>query len=405
VYTVSELVAGVRELLEVRVGQVWVAGEVSNVHAAASGHFYFTLKDAGAQLRAVLFRGDARRTRFEPEDGLEVVAQGEMSLYASRGDLQLIVRRLEPQGRGALQVAFEQLRARLDAEGLFDPEGRRPLPMLPRRIAVVTSARGAAIRDVIEVTGARFPSVPLLIAPTRVQGEGAEDEIAAALARAAAEPEVDLVLLVRGGGSLEDLLPYNTERVARALRACPVPVISGVGHEVDVTIADLAADARAPTPSAAAALAVPSRPELAEGLRRDHVRLETALRRYVERASDRHARIHEALRAASPAARLRGWRERQAAGARSLFAASRRGLERARSRLETQAARLDALSPLAVLARGYAIARHAGTGAIVRRVGEVAAGDPLRVRVADGEVVANVIGSEPIHGAIGRRDD
>jgi exodeoxyribonuclease VII large subunit len=392
---VSELVAGVRELLEVRVGQVLVSGELSNVHAAASGHFYFTLKDAGAQLRAVLFRGDARRSRFEPEAGLEVIAQGELSVYAARGDLQMIVRRLDPLGRGALQIAFEQLRARLEAEGLFDPAQRRPLPTLPRRIGVVTSTRGAAIRDVIEVTGNRFPSVPLLVAPTRVQGEGAEHEIVAALAQVAAAPDVDVVLLVRGGGSLEDLLPYNTEQVARALRACPVPVISGVGHEVDVTIADLAADARAPTPSAAAALALPAREELADRLRSDRARLGSALRRTLERASDHHARMHESLRAASPGARIRGWRQRWAAGERALRVAARRDVERRRALLDTRMAGLDALSPLAVLGRGYSIARDSATGRIVRRVGDVAVGGSLALRVADGEVAATVTGVRP----------
>ena len=402
IYSVSELVAGVRELLEVRVGRVWVAGEVSNVHAAASGHFYFTLKDAGAQLRAVLFRGDARRSRFEPEAGLEVIAQGEASVYAARGDLQLIVRRLEPRGRGALQLAFEQLRARLEAEGLFDPAGRRELPILPRRIGLVTSAHGAAIRDVVEVTGSRFPSVPLLVAPTRVQGDGAEDEIALALARVAEAPDVDVVLLVRGGGSLEDLQPYNTERVARALRACPVPVISGVGHESDVTIADLAADARAPTPSAAAALALPAREELAERLRSDRARLRTALGRTLERASDHHARLHEALRAASPAARLQGWQARWSAVQRALELAIARDLERRRAGLATHAAGLEALSPLAVLGRGYAIARHATTGRIVRRVGDVAPGDALAVQIADGTVETSVTGTR--RGAPGGRD-
>ena len=403
-YSVSELVAGVRELLEVRVGRVLVAGEVSNVHAATSGHFYFTLKDSGAQLRAVLFRGDARRSRFEPEAGLEVVAQGEMSVYAARGDLQMIVRRLEPRGRGALQVAFEQLRARLDAEGLFDPGARRELPTLPRRIGIVTSTRGAAIRDVIEVTGSRFPSVPLLVAATRVQGDGAEHEIAAALGHVAAAPEVDVVLLVRGGGSLEDLLPFNTEVVARALRACPVPVISGVGHEVDVTIADLAADARAPTPSAAAALALPAREELADRLRGDRARLEAAAHRMLERASDHHARMHEALRAASPGARVRGWRERGVAAERALRSAARRDLERRRSQLANCLVGLDALSPLAVLGRGYAIARDPATGRILRRVGDAVVGEPLAVRVPDGEIDATITGVRASENAETRKD-
>jgi len=313
-----------------------------------------------------------------------------MSVYAARGDLQMIVRRLEPRGRGALQVAFEQLRARLESEGLFDPAARRALPTLPRRIGIVTSTRGAAIRDVIEVTGTRFPSIPLLVAATRVQGDGAEHEIVTALAQVAAAPDVDVVLLVRGGGSLEDLLPFNTEVVARALRACPVPVISGVGHEVDVTIADLAADARAPTPSAAAALALPAREELADRLRSDRARLGSALRRTLERASDHQARMHEALRAASPGARVRGWRERSVAGARALRIAATRDLERRRGLLETRMAGLDALSPLAVLGRGYAIASDPSTGRVLRSVADTVPGAPLALRVSDGELAATV---------------
>ncbi|HSJ97982.1 MAG TPA: exodeoxyribonuclease VII large subunit, partial [Myxococcota bacterium] len=254
---VAELVGALRALVEDVVGRVWVVGEISNLRRAASGHLYFTLKDDEAQLRSVLFRADAERLAFAPADGLEVLAFAEATVYGSRGDLQLLVRRLEPRGQGALRLAFEQLRARLEAEGLFAAARKRPLPPLPRRIGVVTSLHGAAVRDVIEVTGARWPSVPLLVADARVQGPGAEYEIVEALQLLATRPDVDVILLVRGGGSLEDLWPFNSETVARALVRCPVPVVSGVGHETDFTIADLVADARAPTPSAAAALVLP----------------------------------------------------------------------------------------------------------------------------------------------------
>lgn len=398
----SELVAGLRGLLEHRIGRVWVAGELSNLRRAPSGHAYFTLKDEGAQIRAALFRSDARRLAFAPEEGLEVLAYGEPTVYEPRGDLQLLVRHLEPRGRGALQLAFEQLRARLEAEGLFDPARQRPLPLLPRAVGVVTSPRGAALHDVLEVTGQRFPSVPLLISPTRVQGEGAEDEIVAALAAVQSHPEVDVVLLVRGGGSLEDLQPFNTEAVARALRAARVPVVSGVGHEVDVTIADLAADARAPTPSAAAALAVPDRAALRVRAGRDARRLLAAGRRALERAQDRHARTHEALRAHAPTERLRTRRARLEAAARALESAARRALERRTPRLRAAAARLDALSPLAVLGRGYAIARRAADGRIVRRAAELAPGDRLRLRFGEGELGATV-DPAPGRGASPRR--
>jgi exodeoxyribonuclease VII large subunit len=402
VLRVSELVAGLRGLLEHRVGRVWVAGELSNLRRAPSGHTYFTLKDQGAQIRAALFRSDGRRLAFVPEEGLEVLAYGEPSVYEPRGELQLLVRQLEPRGRGALQLAFEQLRARLEAEGLFDPARRRPLPLVPRAVGVVTSPRGAALHDVLEVTAQRFPAVPIVIAPTRVQGPGAEVEIVAALAAVQAQPAVDVVLLVRGGGSLEDLQPFNTELVARALRAARVPVVSGVGHEVDVTIADLAADARAPTPSAAAALAVPDRAALGARAVRDARRLLAAGRRVLERAQDRHVRVHEALRAHAPTERLRTRRARLEAVARALEAAARGDLARRSPRLGAAAARLDALSPLAVLGRGYAIAWRADSGRIVRRAAELAPGDGLRLRFAEGEVGATV-DAAPREGARPRR--
>jgi exodeoxyribonuclease VII large subunit len=395
VLSVSELLAGLRGLLEQRVGRVWVAGEVSNLHRAASGHYYFTLKDAGAQLRAAMFRSAARRLVFEPEEGLEVLVFGEPSVYEARGDLQLLVRHLEPRGRGALQLAFEQLRARLAGEGLFDAAHKRPLPRVPRCVGVVTSARGAAIHDVIEVSGRRFPGLPLLLAATRVQGDGAEAEIAAALEALGSVAEVDVILLVRGGGSLEDLQPYNTERVARALRACPVPVVTGVGHEVDVTIADLAADLRAPTPSAAAALAVPERAALVAQLERAAARLGRAALRACERLGDRHSRAHEALRAHAPSERVRARRARLAAAERALEVAARRAAERLRSRLQGAAARLHALSPLAVLGRGYAIAERRDTGAVVRRASELRPGDALRIRLGEGELEAAVTATAP----------
>jgi exodeoxyribonuclease VII large subunit len=397
-FTVSELVEGLRELLEEEIGRVLVAGEISNLRRAASGHAYFTLKDDGAQLRAALFRGDAARLPFEPEEGLAVVAEGTLSLYPARGELQLVVRRLEPRGRGALQLAFEQLRARLAAEGLFDPAAKRPLPAVPRRVGVVTSPSGAALHDVLRVAGERFPGVPLLLAPARVQGEGAEGEIAAALAALQDVPDVDVVLLVRGGGSLEDLWPFNTERVARALRASRVPVACGVGHEVDVTIACLAADAQAPTPSAAAALVVPDRRALSAALARDVRRLRAAALARVARGRLRLARAREALRVGAPAARLAAQAARLRTAARALSAAGRAACAGPRGRLAGCAGRLDALSPLAVLGRGYAIAWRAVDLAIVRRAADVAAGDPILVRVAEAELDAEVRAARPIPG-------
>lgn len=388
VLSVVQLVTGVRELLEDAVGRVWVAGEVSNLRQAPSGHCYFTLKDEHAQVRAALFRATARRLGFELENGLSLLVYGDVTVYEPRGDLQLLVRALEPRGVGALQIAFEQLRARLEAEGLFEAALKRPLPPHPRRVGVVTSLGGAALRDVIHVSGRRFPGVPLLLSPTRVQGEGAEHEIAAALARVAEPPGIDVVLLVRGGGSLEDLRPFNTEVLARALRACPVPVVSGVGHETDLTIADLAADARAATPSAAAALALPDGSMLAIQLRRDSTRLLAAWRALAAARRAKLAHEWQALRAHAPRARLAAQRSRLAAATRALESGVRSHLERLRSRLATGTARLDTLSPLGVLARGYAIVRLGAEGPIVRRPEQVAAGDELRIRLAGGELAA-----------------
>jgi len=390
-FRVSELVGGLRELLEEEVGRVFVVGEISNLRRAPSGHAYFTLKDDQAQLRAVLFRSAAVRLPFDPEDGLEVVVEAELSVYAARGDLQLVVRQMEPRGQGALQLAFEQLRARLEAEGLFDAARKRALPRWPRRVGVVTSPTGAALRDVIEVSGRRMPGIPLLLAPARVQGEGAEHELAAALAALGEVPDVDVILLVRGGGSLEDLRPFNTEHVARAIRAARVPVVAGVGHEVDVSIADLAADARAPTPSAAAALALPERAAWLDRLRALRRRLAGAAGARVARAGRRLAQLGGALRAHAPAARLEARRARLETLVRALEREGAHAAALQRERLAALAARLDALSPLGVLGRGYAIARTAD-GRVLRSAREVAPGDALRIRLHEGELEATATG-------------
>jgi exodeoxyribonuclease VII large subunit len=389
-FRVSELVGGLRELLEEEVGRVWVVGEISNLRRAPSGHCYFTLKDDQAQLRAALFRSAAVRLPFDPEDGLEVVVEAEVTVYAQRGDLQLIVRQMEPRGQGALQLAFEQLRARLEAEGLFDPAGKRPLPAWPRRVGVVTSPSGAAVRDVIQVSGRRMPGIALLIAPARVQGEGAEDEIAAALAALGHVPDVDVILLVRGGGSLEDLRPFNTERVARAIAASRVPVVAGVGHEADVSIADLAADARAPTPSAAAALALPDRSAWLDRARVLRRRLASAAGSRLAHAGRRLEKLAGSLRAHAPGARLAARRARLETLSRALERDGAHAVALRRERLAALAARLDALSPLAVLGRGYALARLP-SGSVLRRASDVAPGDALTLRLAEGELDATVV--------------
>jgi exodeoxyribonuclease VII large subunit len=390
IYSIGEVLAGLRMLLEERVGRVWVVGELSNLHRARSGHLYFTLKDDAGQLRAALFRNAARRLAFEPEDGLEVLVYGDLTIYEPRGDLQLIVRQLEPRGLGALQLAFEQLRARLEAEGLFDADRKRPLPARPSRIGVVTSPTGAAIRDVLEVTGRRYSAASILIAATRVQGVGAEDEVAAALDALSAQPDIDLILLVRGGGSLEDLQAFNSEVVARAIVRAAVPVVSGVGHEVDVTIADLAADARAATPSVAAEMAVPDAADLQRHLARDWRRLLLAVRAIFERGAQSLARERDALQMLAPSARLAVQRARLAAAIRALVRVGAAPAERGRSRLAELAGRLDSLSPLGVLDRGYALVRRARDGAIPRTADQLERGEQLVIRLAEAQLEAVV---------------
>ena len=392
IYGVGELLTAVRGLLEERVGRIWVVGEISNLRRPGSGHAYFTLKDEDGQLRAALFRGAARNLAFEPEEGLEVVAYGELTVYEPRGDLQLIVRRLEPRGLGALQLAFEQLRQRLEAEGLFDPARKQPIPKLPTQIGVVTSESGAALRDVLEVTGRRWPDIPLLISPTRVQGVGAEDEIADALDALDARGDLSVILLVRGGGSLEDLQPFNTETVARAIARARTPVVSGVGHEVDVTIADLTADLRAPTPSVAAEISVPDRVVARRELIGAWERLRRAWAGLHGNLRERLAREREALRVQAPSARLAEQRQRWTAAQRALERAANARGERARARFEQLVARLDSLSPLAVLGRGYALVRRASDGAVVRARSDVRVGERLEIRVAAAELEALVEG-------------
>ena len=268
IYTVTALTREVRDRLETYFSLVWVSGEVSNLRQPLSGHYYFTLKDAGAQLKAVLFKGSHQHMRFKPQEGKQFMCRGRLTVYEPRGEYQLVVDYLEPLGQGALAQAFEVLKTRLRDEGLFAPELKKPLPFLPRKIALVTSPTGAAVRDFLRLLGQRFPNVEVLIYPVKVQGAEAAGEITQALDDLAGYPGVEVIVLARGGGSLEDLWPFNEEVVARAIHRCPIPVVSAVGHEVDFTIADFVADKRAPTPSAAVELVVPDRGELHRRLAR-----------------------------------------------------------------------------------------------------------------------------------------
>jgi len=435
VFSVRELNRTVRDLLEAGLGAVWVEGEMSNLARPASGHIYFSLKDNDAQVRCAMFRNRNRMLDFAPEAGVQVRVRARVSVYEARGEYQLIVEDMEPAGAGDLARAFEILKKRLAAEGLFAAERKRALPAFPHRIGVVTSATGAALRDVLQVLARRFAAIPVIVYPTAVQGSTAPAAIADRLQRAGRRAECDVLLLVRGGGSLEDLQAFNEEAVARAIVACPLPVVTGVGHEVDVTIADFAADQRAPTPSAAAELVTPDAVDL---LRRvvhlDH-RQRAAMDRLLERARLRRAGLERRLRRQQPSRRLEQWaqrrdelatrlaraghglldqrRRRLGNGHRRLLStmpltrmralAARRAsaearLERAtRERLRALGSRVDgvaralhAVSPLATLGRGYALVRRQDTGQPVTTATQVAPGDLLAVELARGGLDARV---------------
>jgi len=362
--------------------QVLVQGEISNFAAPSSGHLYFSLKDEKAQIRAVVFRSQARLLTFRPENGMEVICSGRVSVYAQRGEVQLIVDSVEPRGIGSLQVAFEQLKARLASEGLFAEERKRPLPDFPRTIGIVTSATGAAIHDIRNVLTRRGSGVRVLLRPVRVQGEGAAAEIAEAIDDLNRHGEADVLIVGRGGGSLEDLWAFNEEPVARAIHASGIPVISAVGHEVDFTIADFVADLRAPTPSAAAEMVLRSRLELEGHLDHLILRLAGQMRSRLELLEARLTGFERRLR--SPRQELALRRQRQGELEARLQQAMARRIHDAESRLASLCSRLDILSPLRTLSRGYAIVFSEQTGRAVRDGAEVAVGDRLRLRFARG---------------------
>ena len=439
IWPVRELVGQVRELVEQKYGDVWVEGEISNFRPAPSGHIYFTLKDADAQLPIVLFRRQAMLLRFRPEDGLHVLVRGRVSVYEQRGQMQLVAETMEPVGAGSLQLAFEQLKERLKAEGLFDADRKKPLPAFPRTVGIVTSPTGAVVRDFLNIVARRHSGLNVLLAPVSVQGDQAAAEIESAIAHLnASGPNssclVDLIVLARGGGSLEDLAAFNSERVARGIASSRLPVVSAIGHETDFTIADFVADLRAPTPSAAAELITEAQHRIAEHLARlDHrltraarfqllqarqhlsrlpvgraeARMATLLHRKAQRLDDLTARLESAFASA-----LRRRQELVAARAAAVLRHDpRQALAAARSRLQdlhnhlhrgvdhllhanaatlnSLDARLHSLSPLAVLDRGYALVLNAN-GSVVRSAAQLNPGDPLTTRLADGAFTSRV---------------
>jgi exodeoxyribonuclease VII large subunit len=386
--TVSRLAALLKEVVEDNFAQVLVEGEISNFSVPASGHFYFSLKDESAQLRAVMFRTQARLLPFRPENGMRVILSGRVSLYPQRGEVQLVAEKLEPRGIGSLQVAFEQLKSKLAGEGLFAEARKRPLPMFPRTVGVVTSATGAAIHDIVNVLRRRGAGLRVVLRPVRVQGEGAAAEIAEAIADHNRLAAADVLIVGRGGGSLEDLWAFNEEAVARAIHASAIPVISAVGHEVDTTIADFVADLRAPTPSAAAELVARSRLELERHL--DHLsqRLAGQMQGRLALLDERVQGLTRRLR--SPRQQLLLWQQRHADLVRRLDRSMARRQQETEVRLGTLAGRLDLLSPLRTLERGYAIALAEKTGKAVLDAGTLARGDRLQLRFARGRARATV---------------
>jgi exodeoxyribonuclease VII large subunit len=439
-YTVSELTADIRAALEMGFSDVRVEGEISNCRVWNTGHLYFTLKDASAQIRAVMFRSAARLLKFKVQDGQHVIARGRLGVYDAKGEYQIVCESLEPRGLGALQLAFDQLKRRLAAEGLFDQSRKRPLPLLPRKIGLVTSLDGAAVRDVLSVLGRRYPKAHIVIRPARVQGDGAAPDLSRALGAVGRVPGVDVVLLVRGGGSIEDLWAFNEEMVARAIVRCGVPVISGVGHETDVTIADFAADLRCATPSAAAETVVARRDEFVERIDRHLERVRAALDRRllgarsrvhalesrrglaavrasvamrgrhvmelgqavrramserVARDSRRIAVLGRSLGRHDPRERLARTRGRLATLDAQLLAGIQRRQQRTTAHFSASVGRLHSLSPLAVLGRGYSVCWDGARARIIRRAVDVSAGDAVRVTLGEGEIVCDVTRIEP----------
>jgi len=435
VCTVGELAMRIKAQLEDQFPAVWVEGEISNLRTPSSGHAYFTLKDDTAQLRCVLFRGRGRRVAFQPEDGMQVLAFGGLDVYLARGEYQLVVELLEPKGVGALQLAFEQLKRRLEAEGLFDAARKRPLPPFPRTIGIVTSPTGAAIRDMLHVIDRRFADLHILITPVRVQGEEAPGEIVAALRDLQTVEDLDVIIVGRGGGSIEDLWAFNDERVARAIAGCRVPVISGVGHETDFTIADFVADLRAPTPSAAAEVVVQEKLQVARALvtlyealkqamasrlERDRERVEVlgkrrvltdaarALRDLYRRVDELTSRLtravrgserqathrlslaRNALRSLNPVARIANGTVLLAQLRGRLASAAVHSVKVSQHRFDAAVGRLDSLSPLAVLGRGYSLTRLLPSGVIVRGAAQTRPGDAIEILLHQGAVEARV---------------
>jgi len=437
ILTVSELTREIKDILEMQFADILVEGEISNLKVPPSGHIYFTLKDDLSQIRVVLFKNQARSLRFSPEDGLHVICRGRVSLYEKRGEYQLILEEMEPKGIGALQLAFLQLKERLEKEGFFDASRKRPIPMVPQKIGIVTSPTGAVIRDMLQIIERRFENVHLLLYPVRVQGEGAASEIAKGIEYFNEQMEVDVIIVARGGGSLEDLWAFNEEEVARAIFYSQIPILSAVGHETDYTISDFVADVRAPTPSAAAELVVKDKRDvkntlqflevrlgsevlqtLQEGrthlshlnkrlrdpkkrIEEDFLKVDDLFNRFLFLASwivntkrEKHLHLYEGLFLRNPNQKVKHLRRFISETERRLLQNIKHSIEIWRQRLEGKMGQLDSLSPVSILQRGYSITRKIPSLEILRDSNQVKEGDRVEVRLFRGTLVCGVEKSE-----------
>ena len=407
VYSVSELTRKIRFTLEDQFNRVWIEGEISNHTHHGSGHMYFSLKDATASIQCAMFRLDNARLRFKPENGMKVLCRGRVSVYAPRGQYQLIVEMIEPKGIGDLQIAFEQLKKKLSNEGLFDPARKKPIPFLPDRIGLITSLTGAVVRDFLHVAARRFPGAHVIICPVKVQGQDAKFEIVQALQDFNEQDWADVLVLARGGGSLEDLWPFNEESVARAITQSLIPVVSAVGHEVDYTIADFVSDLRAATPSIAAELLLPERRELLSEIRERLGVLDRSLFDKIETLKQDLLRLMEAKPFRSPLEFLSDHQQRLDEIFRTLKSGVSRSLELSLERLNTCLGRLEALSPFACLARGYGITFEHRTSKIIKSVKGLSNRQVIRTRFIDGTVVSRIeeVYQEKQNGMMGMRKE
>ncbi len=390
-FSVSEITGRIKGLLEEAFPEVRVSGEISNFTHHGSGHMYFTLKDNRAEIRAVMFRGNNQYLRFTPENGMQVLADGRVSVYEQRGQYQLIVQRMVPAGIGALYLAFEALKKKLAAEGLFDQRRKKPLPPYPTRVGVITSPTGAAVRDILQILGRRAPHVEVILRPALVQGDGAADDLVMALEDFAAYGDVDVLIIGRGGGSLEDLWPFNEEKVARAIHACPLPVIAAVGHETDVSIADMVADLRAPTPSAAAELVAPARSDLVAKLDQQVLTMTRILRHRLEQIWQDLDHLTSRYAFQQPEKRLKRHLEYVDQLHHQLIQSFGYFVKIRTSHLSGLWKKLEALNPRDILARGYSIAYTLPERRVIRSAKAIEIGAAFELQTADGRLRANKI--------------